>query len=42
MHKTFDAKNLKINKQSILISKKKVKKNNRELLKILAKSLKNT
>ena len=26
MHKTFDAKNLKINKQSILISKKKVKK----------------
>ena len=26
MHKTFDAKNLKINKQSILMSKKKVKK----------------
>ena len=26
MHKTFDAKNLKINKQSILISKKTVKK----------------
>ena len=40
MHKSFDS-NFSIDEVSNK-QKKKVKKNNRELLKILAKSLKNT